>query len=98
MSDLNISSIVKRMQFSYVYQNIKLSGNIELSEKNYIKSIDVQVLVLLDTSEINIGSFNFNTNSNINIYNQQYSSLIDTVAIAIKQLKVQIGIDYPEIV
>lgn len=98
MSDLNIISIVKIMQFSFPYQTIKLFGNIELSEKNEIKTIDGQVLVILDTSETNIGSFSFNTNSNINIYNQQYSSLIDVVAVAVKQLKAQIVIDYPEII
>ena len=97
MSNLNITSIVKRMSFSFVYQNIKLTGNIELSEKNEIKNIDGQVLVIVDTTDTNIGSFNFSTNSNINIHNQQYSDLIDVVALAIKALKSQVAVDYPEV-
>lgn len=92
MGTLTITNETKGINYSFVYESIKLNGDSTLSESNSINYLNGSIYMTMDNGDYPIGNYNMNS---ININDNKYADYIDSCAIALKALKIEINTKYP---
>lgn len=92
MNELIINKETKNSEFTYTTEKFRFTGNCTVNADKTVENVNAQVYLL--SNEISIGNCSSNGSTSVNIYNNEYKSMIDTVAQDFKALQGELTTKY----